>query len=74
MTSNLQNNTSTGLVVNSVARKKKTERLVPPVIHNHSGLVNGSNGGVYMNSTGIYSPMTGGGGLANPAYTRDAIG
>ena len=71
MTPNLQNN-STGLVVNSVARKKKTERLVPPVIHNHSGLVNGSNGG-YMNSTGIYSPMTGGG-LTNPAYSREHIG
>ena len=73
MTSNhLQNNSSTGLVVNSVARKKKTERLVPPVIHNHSSLMNGTNGGGYMNSTGIYSPMTGG--LTNPAYARDNIG
>ena len=75
--SNLQNNSnSTGLVVNSVARKKKTERLVPPVIHNHSSLMNGTNGhggSGYMNSTGIYSPMTGGG-LTNPAYARDNIG
>ena len=72
--SNLQNNSnSTGLVVNSVARKKKTERLVPPVHpHNHSSLMNGTNGGGYMNSTGIYSPMTGG--LTNPAYARDNIG
>ena len=79
VSSNLHNNSQTGLVVNSVARKKKTERLVPPLIPNHSGLVNGSNilsatatnastNGSYMNSTSIYSPM---GGLANPGFARD---
>merc|ERR1719270_1852648 len=66
-------NSQTGLVVNSVARKKKTERLVPPLIPNHSGLVNGNsssagiigmnnpqnngNNGGFMNSTSLYSPM-----------------
>merc|ERR1719411_1989070 len=60
-------NSQTGLVVNSVARKKKTERLVPPLIPNHSALVNGNsigpnnggpgggnvtpNNGGFMNST-----------------------
>ena len=67
-----------GLVVNSVARKKKTERLVPPLIPNHSGLVNGSNSAIlagtnggYMNSTSIYSPMGTFQGLSNPGFTRD---
>merc|ERR1719270_2591542 len=60
-------NSQTGLVVNSVARKKKTERLVPPLIPNHSG---------FMNSTSLYSPMpiqgNPNGGLSNHGYTRDS--
>ena len=78
VSSNLHNNSQTGLVVNSVARKKKTERLVPPLIPNHSGLVNGSNSAIlagtnggYMNSTSIYSPMGTFQGLSNPGFTRD---
>ena len=78
-------NSQTGLVVNSVARKKKTERLVPPLIPNHNGLINGSNAGLmgvptsgsnggYMNSTSVYSPMMGNnGGLTNHGYTRDTV-
>merc|ERR1719464_405247 len=78
-------NSQQGLVVNSVARKKKTERLVPPLIPNHGGLVNGNsnsagiigvnNAGI-MNSTSLYSPMpiqgNPNGGLANHGYTRDS--
>lgn len=64
------------LVVNSVARKKKTERLVPPLIPTHN-LVNGSNGDYnnssYINSnSAIYgSPMSAG--LSNPGFSRDSI-
>ena len=42
-------------MVNSVARKKKTERLVPPLIPNHGGLVNGNSssaGIIGVNNTG----------------------
>lgn len=67
-TSSMMHNSQTGLVVNSVARKKKTERLVPPLIPNHSTLVNGN--GSYINSNSVYSPISAGG-LTNPAYTRD---
>ena len=60
---------------NLVARKKKTERLVPPLVPNHGGLVNGNesllrnstNG--YMNSTGVYSPM----GISNAGFSRENI-
>ncbi len=67
------------LVVNSVARKKKTERLVPPIMINHSALLNGHHNGFNnttgntnssLNSTGVY----GGGGLTNHGYTRDSVG
>ena len=70
------------LTVNSVARKKKTERLVPPLIPNHGGLVNGNasinnvsnvNGASYMNSTSVYSPMGNNGGVTNHGYTRESI-
>ncbi len=71
-----------GLVVNSVARKKKTERLVPPVIMNHGGLLNGHHNGSLgfnntsssMNSTGIYGGSGNSGGMTNHGYTRDSVG
>ena len=51
-------------MVNSVARKKKTERLVPPLIPNHSGLVNGNSssaGIIGMNNPGnnVNTPVMG---------------
>lgn len=72
------NNSTSGLIVNSIARKKKTERLVPPVVLNHGGLVNGSNNigsSSYLNSSaGIYSPMQQQAGITNHGYTRDTSG
>jgi len=66
------NSNNTGLVVNSVARKKKTERLVPPLIPNHSGLVNGhsSNAGIIGSVNGP-PPM---GNNSNMANTPPIIG
>merc|ERR1719189_2142246 len=60
-------NSQQGLVVNSVARKKKTERLVPPLIPNHSGLVNGhsSNAGIIGSVNGPPPPMDRGNSMAN---------
>ena len=59
-------------MVNSVARKKKTERLVPPLIPNHSGLVNGhsSNAGIIGSVSGP-PPM---GNNSNMANTPPIIG
>lgn len=57
-------NSQQGLVVNSVARKKKTERLVPPLIPNHGGLVNGNSssaGIIGVNNAGnhVNTPLNG---------------
>jgi hypothetical protein len=85
--SNIHQNSGTGLVVNSIARKKKTERMVPPVIPSHSALVNGNNGGIIGTGGYFHSPSTdvynnhmnssagggGGGGMTNHAYSRDNI-
>ena len=59
-------------MVNSVARKKKTERLVPPLIPNHSGLVNGhsSSAGI-IGSVNAPPPM---GNNSNMANTPPVIG
>ena len=70
-------NATTTSSSNLVARKKKTDRLVPPLEPNHGGLVNGNDNSLlrnstngYMNSTGVYSPM---GGISNAGFSRENI-
>jgi hypothetical protein len=56
--------------VNSIARKKKTERVVPPI--NNSSYLNQTNG-IYANHVTPSNAMSpSNGGITNQAYARDA--
>ena len=60
--------------INSIARKKKTERMVPPI--NNSNYLNQSSnngGGIYSNHVTPNNMIHGSnGGITNQAYSRDA--
>ncbi len=59
--------------INSIARKKKTERMVPPI--NNSNYLNQSSnngGGIYSNHVTPNMIHGSNGGITNQAYSRDA--
>jgi hypothetical protein len=69
----LYQNTSTGQIghphsaMNSMARKKKTDRIVPPV--NNSSFLNQTNN-IYSNHSNVITGSNGG--ITNHGYSRDA--